>query len=71
MWKTNVTPVFEDVDRLFEEIYIKKGLKFVKSTILNNICKKLNIYFKGKSKDELRDTVKVFYDCYLKIRRNK
>ena len=57
MWKTNVTLVFEDVDRLFEEIYIKKGLKFVKSTILNNICKKLNIYFKGKSIDELRDTV--------------
>ena len=71
MWKTNVTLVFGDVDRLFEEIYIKKGLKFVKSTILNNICKKLNIYFKGKSIDELRDTVKIFYDCYLKTRRNK
>ena len=40
MWKTNATLVFEDADRLFEEIYIKKGLKFVKSTILNNICKK-------------------------------
>ena len=25
MWKTNVTLVFEDIDRLFEEIKIKKG----------------------------------------------
>ena len=47
-WKSNVKLIFEDVDKLYDDVYKNNGLEKAKVTILKEICKKLNIFFKGK-----------------------
>ena len=64
-WKSNNELIFEDVNKLYDDVYKNDGLEKAKVTVLKEICKKLDIFINGKTVAELRNELKESYNAYI------
>ena len=63
-WRNGVKLIFEDVTKLYTQIYQKGGINKANVTELREICKKLNIIYK-KTLQDLKRELQESYDNFL------